>query len=157
MRPTRSMSAGRRHHGPKMWARDRGEAVRWAVCTLGSFTQPTIPYILRGSVRFFFVLRLRRLLKKERFFESFSHDFSRTNRPTFELSSWHPLLLCDSPSQNKVLGQWLFSLSIKHVTVVSFVHAKSISPSCKTHSVDLLLSRKNAVRKPELHSAYPKR
>ena len=30
----RSMSAGRRHHGPKMWARDRGDAVRWAVRTL---------------------------------------------------------------------------------------------------------------------------
>ena len=28
------MSAGRRHHGPKMWAWDRGDAVRWAVRTL---------------------------------------------------------------------------------------------------------------------------
>ena len=30
----RSMSAGPRHHGPKMWARDRGDAVRWALRTL---------------------------------------------------------------------------------------------------------------------------
>ena len=28
------MSAGRRYHGPRMWARDRGDAVRWALRTL---------------------------------------------------------------------------------------------------------------------------
>ena len=31
---TRPMSAGPRHHSPKVWARDRGDAVRWAVMTL---------------------------------------------------------------------------------------------------------------------------
>ena len=30
----RSMSAGPRYHGPRVWARDRGDTVRWAVRTL---------------------------------------------------------------------------------------------------------------------------